>query len=75
MYLNTLLQYLYLVFTSIAGKYFVFVFKYIWRAFCPSLTKLTEANLFYPYTFVAVTAPTNDVIKASNEIPTSKTQL
>ena len=28
MYLNTLLQYLYFVFTSIAGKYFVFMFKY-----------------------------------------------
>ena len=37
MYLNTLLKYLYFVFTSIAGKYFVFVFKYIWRVFCPSL--------------------------------------
>ena len=28
MYLNTLLQYLYFVFTSTAGKYFVFVFNH-----------------------------------------------
>ena len=35
MYLNTLLQCLYFAFTSIAGKYFVFVFNYcITTAFC-----------------------------------------
>ena len=53
MYLNTLLQYLCFVFTSIAGKYFVFVFNYFLAAvflylylntfveyFCPSLLNL-----------------------------------
>ena len=38
---------MYFVFTRTAEKYFVFVFKYICRVFCPSLSKWYHENAIY----------------------------
>ena len=64
MYLNILLKHLHFVFTSIARKYVVFVlnhlittvfvFKYIWRVFCPSLLPFVVKEILRLQTCCAI---------------------